>query len=139
MKYDKKINVATNFSFIRWMTVLAISILNYHAFGLAWCLLKIQTSHLNYGWFIKWWCLFAEPTQIYRFLRTRNLIAVSYLDFFKGDKSQYFLYLLAQWSTFLTPFFLICPFLYSSLYSCTGHSPTCPTETQGVTPKGKIK
>lgn len=26
-----------------------------------------------------------------------------------------------------------------SLYSCTGHLPTCPTETQGIMPKGNYK
>lgn len=70
---------------------------------------------------------FSEPTQIYRFLRTRNLIAVSNrvfitftLDLWQANKA-----------------FNLSHFFSRSRYFCTELLLTCPTETPEQISKGK--
>lgn len=93
--------------------------------------------------FFRWWwyergvilsktrlVVFLEPTQIYRFLRTRNLIAVSEYS------THLYLNLTALncwWKmTDIRPpsFFFLSP------YFCTGHSPSCLTEMVEQMPEG---
>lgn len=75
--------------------------------------------------------VFLEPTQIYRFLRTRNLIAVSEYS------THLYLNLTAlncwwKMTDIRPPSF----FSFLSPYFCTGHSPSCLTEMVEQMPEG---
>lgn len=132
--HNKNLQLWVVITFIKEQPVIQTS----NFFWLRRCFLKCYYNHSFNCWLSVFNspCLFAEPTQIYRFLRTRNLMAVS-ICVHSASLHEY----LSRVICSITPdgFYYFSLFFYCSPYFCTGPLPTCPTATPASAANGKGK